>query len=161
MFSVWSEVFFTWVFNSAGMVCSLNSCSAFRIDPKARCQLPVLDLPDLPVSRVLLCLLLPSVPIPAAVLGSLLLLSGVSGCVVGAPQKWRDKPLPAPEPAPAPTRRLSAGCRSGASLPRPSCHRCPIPMTYAGSGRCGAGRTGGLPWVLAGRAGADFLLLSV
>ena len=102
MFSVWSEVFFTWVFNSAGMVCSLNSCSAFRIDPKARCQLPVLDLPDLPVSRVLLCLLLPSVPIPAAVLGSLLLLSGVSGCVVGAPQKWRDKPLPAPEPAPAP-----------------------------------------------------------
>ena len=93
MFSVWSEVFFTWVFNSAGMVCSLNSCSAFRIDPKARCQLPVLDLPDLPVSRVLLCLLLPSVPIPAAVLGSLLLLSGVSGCVVGAPQKWRLEPV--------------------------------------------------------------------
>lgn len=93
-----------WVFNSVGMVCFFNVCSVFRmlLEPKARCQSSVLDLPDLPVSRVLLCLLLPSVPTPAVVLGSLLLPSGVSDCVVDAPQKWGDEPLPVLEPAPAP-----------------------------------------------------------
>ena len=93
-----------WGFNSVGMICFFNLCSVFRmlLEPKAQCQSSVLDLPDLPVSRVFLCLLLPSVPTPAEVLGSLLLPSGVSGCVVDAPQKSGDKPLPVPEPAPAP-----------------------------------------------------------
>jgi len=161
LFSVWSEVFFTWVFNSAGMVCSLNSRSAFRIEPKARCQSPVLDLPDLPVSRVSLCLLLPSVPIPAAVLGSLLLPSGVSGCVVDAPQKRETSLCLARSQPQRPHRRLSAGCHSGAPLPRPNATVAPSPVTGAGGGRWGVGRTGRRTWVLAGRVGADFLLLSV
>lgn len=139
MFSVWSEVFFTWVFNSAGMVCSLNSRSAFRIEPKARCQSPVLDLPDLPVSRV-------SLSAPAV--------CPYSCCSPGvsAPPKWcfwlcggrpaeeRDKPLPGPEPAPAPPQEAERRLPLRSAAAPSECHRCPVSRDGCGGWALGGGQ---------------------